>query len=123
MKTIDLYITEKLKLNRDSRDRESDLEAEMEVWDQRMKDDFGTALKELQWIIINLGIYDTHKNEYGLNVYTPFDNYITGYALDGNRKYTYKHIYDICCDCDYTHNYKKIEKQLKKLEKLSKEND
>ena len=120
MKTIDSYIIERLQINKDTEDKMTDLDREMEVWDQRMKGDFGAALKELQCIIIDLGLYNTHKNEYGLNVYTPFDNYITGYALDGDKEYTYKHIYDICRNYDYVYNHKEIEKQLKKLEKLSK---
>ena len=95
------------------------LEKEMEEWEERMKSPYGQALKELQCEVIDAGLYATSKNEYGLNIYTPFDNYVTAYALDGNKQYTYKKIKAICDDYEYT-EYPKIIKALNKLEKLSK---
>ena len=97
----------------------SSLEEEMELWEKRFKEPYGQALKELQWLINDLGLYTAEKNEYGFYTFTPFDNYVTAYALDGNKKYTYNKVKAICDDYDYT-QYKEVNKCLKKLEKLSK---
>lgn len=120
MKELNSYIIEKLKVNKDSEDRMTDLDREMEEWDQRMKEPFGQALKELQCIIMDSGLYPTSKNEFGLNVYTPFDNYITAYALDGNKEYTYKKIKEICDNMDWSTTHTKTKKQLRKIESLIK---
>ena len=96
---------------------ESSIEDEMKLWDKRFKEPFGQTLKELQWKINDLGLYASEKNEYGFLVFTPFDNYVTAYALDGNKKFTYNKVKDICDDYEFTAN-SSINKILNKLEKL-----
>jgi len=116
MNNLSNYILEKLKIDKDS-EYESELDKEMKEWDKRMQSPFGQTLKELQCAVINLGLYPMSKNEYGLTIYSPFDNYVTAYALDGNNSYTYKKIKEICDNYDYSH-HTKIKKLLEKLEKL-----
>ena len=97
----------------------SSIDEEIEQWEQRLKEPFGQALKELQFIINDSGLYAATKNEYGFYVFTPFDHYVTAYALDGNKQYTYKHVKAICDDYDFVVD-NKVRKILNKLEKLSK---
>ncbi len=82
-----------------------------------MQSPFGKTLKELQCAVIDLGLYPMSKNEYGLTICSPFDNYVTAYALDGNNSYTYKKVKEICDNYDYSH-HTKIKKLLEKLESL-----
>ena len=93
------------------------LEEEMKEWEERFKAPFGQALKELQWTINDKGLYVPEKNEYGFYVFTPFDNYVTAYALDGNKEYTYKKVKSICDDYEFS-EHNEIKKVLQKLEKL-----
>ena len=116
MKQLNTYIVEKLKIDKNS-EYESELDKEMKEWNKRMQSPFGQTLKELQCAVIDLGLYPMSTDEYGLTIYSPFDNYVTAYALDGNNSYTYKKIEEICDDYEYS-NYTKIKKLLKKLESL-----
>lgn len=110
MKNLTCYINEE----------KSSLEQEMKEWEERYRAPFGKTIKELQWLINDLGLYAPEKTEYGFYTFTPFDNYVTAYALDGNKKYTYEHIKSICDNWDFT-TEPKVKKILQKLEKLSKE--
>ena len=96
----------------------SSIEQEMELWEKRFKEPYGQALKELQWLINDLELYAAEKNEYGFYTFTPFDNYVTAYALDGNKKYTYNKVKAICDDWEFS-SHPKIKKVLKKIEKLA----
>lgn len=98
---------------------EESLEQEMKKWEERYKSPFGQALKELQWLINDLGLYAAQKNENGLYTFTPFDNYVTAYSLDGNKERTFNKVKEICDDWDFS-QYNKVKKVLNKLEKLSK---
>lgn len=93
------------------------LEDEMKEWEDRLKEPFGQALKELQWTINDKGLYKAEKNEYGYYEFTPFDKYVTAYTLDGNKKYTYNQVKSVCDDWDWS-QLSSINKILKKLEKL-----
>ncbi len=107
-------------LNENAEDK---IDAMIEEWEKRMKTPFGKALKKLQKTVRELGIYagrEYTEDGIGLMEYTPFDNYITAFALDNNKEYTYKVIKSICDDWDWTENYDEIKKQLQKLEKLAK---
>lgn len=97
----------------------SSIEQEMELWKKRFNEPFGKALKELQWTINELGLYASEKNEYGFYTFTPFDNYVTAYALDGNKEYTFNHIKSICDEWDFTTSAK-VKAILNKLRKLIK---
>ena len=107
MKQITNYINESSK----------SIEDEMKEWEERFNQPFGQTLKELQCAIMDEGLYRTEKNEYGFNIFTPFDDYITVYALDGNKKFTYNKIKAICDDWEFS-EHKKINDILKKLESL-----
>jgi hypothetical protein len=109
MKNFKQYINESSK----------SIEDEMKEWEERFKEPFGQSLKALQWTVNDEGLYKAEKTEYGFYTFTPFDNYVTAYALDGNKKYTYEHIKAICDDWDFTTN-SKVNKALKELEKLVK---
>ena len=118
MKNVAEYIIEKLHLDKDiDVAPRTSLDDEMEVWDERMRSPFGKCLKELQCAVMELNTYATTKDEFGLSHYTPFDNYVSAYALDGNNSYTYKKIKSICDDYDYS-QLSSIKKILKKLQKL-----
>jgi len=93
------------------------LEEEMKEWEERFKQPFGQALKELQYIINDEGLYAPSKTEYGFYVFTPFDNYVTAYALDGNKEFTYNQINNICNEYDFTAS-NKVKKVLRKLKKI-----
>ena len=96
------------------------IEDEMKEWEERFKQPFGQALKALQWTINDEGLYNPEKTEYGFYTFTPFDQYVTAYALDGNKEFTFNKIKVICDDWDFTTN-SNVKKALEKLEKLSKE--
>ncbi|MBQ3415224.1 MAG: hypothetical protein IJH39_07760 [Clostridia bacterium] len=118
MKNVAEYIIEKLHLDKDiDVAPRTSLDDEMEVWDERMRSPFGKCLKELQCAVMELNTYATTKDEFGLSHYTPFDNYVSAYALDGNNKYTYEKIKSICDNYDYS-QLSSIKKILKKLQKL-----
>lgn len=93
------------------------LEEEMKEWEERFKSPFGQCLKELQWLINDKGLYKAEKNEYGFYVFTPFDNYVTAYALDGNKKFTFEKVKAICDDYDFS-EHNEVKKVLDKLENL-----
>jgi len=42
--------------------------------------------------------------------YNVLSEYITGYALDGNRKYTAKAIYNVLYNYDILNNHKNVQK-------------
>lgn len=116
MKKINQYILEKLKVNKDSQDKD-DLDKEMEEWDKRMKEPFGQLLKQLQKTVTDLGLYAAEKDEYGIMHYTPFDNYISMYAIDGDKKLTYERIKSVCGNYDFIEEHE-IDKLLRKLKNL-----
>jgi hypothetical protein len=98
---------------------ESKLDEEIKEWERRFQEPFGQALKELQWLINDLGLYEAEKTEFGFYTFTPFDNYVTSYALHGNKQYTYSHVKDICDDWDFS-THPKVKRVLKKIENLTK---
>ena len=117
VKQLNTYIAEKLTINKNLKTEKS-IDDEIEEWERRMEEPYGKALKELQKIVIKLGLWGIEKDEYGMNVYTPFDSYITAFALDYNKGYTYKKIKSICDDYDWTENHKEIKNALEKIKSL-----
>lgn len=117
MKQLNLYITEKLKLDKET-EGWSKIDDEIEEWERRMEEPYGKALKELQKIVIDLGLWSEQKDEWGLTTYTPFDSYITAFALDYNKQYTYTRIKEVCDNYDWTINHKEIKNQLEKIKNL-----
>lgn len=60
-------------------------EQQMQIWENRSKDEFGTILKKIEKASMNY--FECDEDEYGIRI-TPLSYPITGYSLDGNRKYT-----------------------------------
>lgn len=60
----------------------SKLDEEMELWEARSNDEFGTVLKELKQAVAE---YFTQDNEFGFKS-TPISWEVAGYSLEGNRK-------------------------------------
>ena len=80
------------------------LNEEMKLWEERANDEFGQILKKIAKADIE---------------YNVLSEYITGYALDGNRKYTAKCIYNILYNYDILGNHKNVKKLVDKLTKLA----
>ena len=67
--------------------KKSALDLEMEMWEARANDEFGTTLKEIEKA--SMKYFGCDEDEYGI-ASTPISYPITAYALDGNRKHTAK---------------------------------
>lgn len=63
------------------------IEQQMQIWENRSKDEFGTILKKIEKASMNY--FGCDEDEYGIRS-TPLSYPITAYSLDGNRKYTAK---------------------------------
>ena len=83
----------------------------MKEWNSNLQSPFGLALKEFVHLIYEHGYSDTKKNDY---YFTPFDNYIIAYALDGDKKYAFKNIKAICDE----HSWSQIAGVKKMLQNL-----
>ncbi len=112
MKKLNSYIQEKFEITKDTKEF-SQLDKEMQEWEERFKKPFGKTLKELQKVVADKGNYKS-EDEYGICIFTPFDNYVTAYALDGNKDYTYKHVREICDEYDLS-QYEDVQNILDKL--------
>jgi hypothetical protein len=77
------------------------LDSDMEMWKTRSKDEFGTIIKKIEKKFINL--FGEEDAGYGFKQ-TPLSNYITAYALDGDRAYTAKRIYNVLENYDMVNN-------------------
>jgi hypothetical protein len=51
--------------------------------------------------------------------YNALSEYITGYALDGDKKYTAKSIYNILYNYDILGNHKNVKKLVNEMMKLA----
>ena len=87
------------------------LDEEMKLWETRANDEFGQILKKIHKATKN---YLYSWEEMGIE-YNPLSEYITGYSLDGNRKYTAKAIYNILYNYDILGNHKNIKKLVNEL--------
>ena len=91
------------------------LDEEMKLWETRANDEFGQILKKIQKATKNY-LYSWEEMCIEYNV---LSEYITGYALDGNRKYTAKAIYNILYNYDILGNHKNVKKLVDQLTKLA----
>ena len=91
------------------------LDEEMKLWETRSNDEFGTLLKKIQKATKD---YLYSWKEFGIE-YNPLSEYITYYALDGNREYTAKSIKNILENYDILGNHRNIKILVNKLIKLA----
>ena len=92
------------------------IEKEMQIWEERANDEFGTILKKIRKATKD---YLYSWEEMGIE-YNSLSYPITSYALDGNREYTAKQIYLILYNYDILGNHKNIKKLVETLFELSK---
>ena len=95
------------------------IEQEMELWENRSKDNFGTMLASLK--IVTQEYFVEEENEYGF-VSTPISELTVFYAVDGDRKGVYQRAYSICENYDLLQfeNVSNILKTMKKLSEMNK---
>lgn len=91
------------------------LDEEMKLWEERSNDEFGQILKKIKKATND---YLYSWEEMGIE-YNILSEYITGYSLDGNRKYTAKVIYHILENYDILGNHKKIKKLANEMMKFA----
>ena len=91
------------------------LDEEMKLWEERANDEFGQILKKIAKTTKNY-LYSWKEMDIEYNV---LSEYITGYALDGNRKYTSKAIYNVLYNYDILGNHKNVKKLVDQLIKLA----
>jgi hypothetical protein len=82
------------------------LDEEMKLWEERANDEFGQILKKIAKATKD---YLYSWEEMGIE-YNALSEYITGYTLDGNRKYTAKAIYNVLYNYDILSNHKNVQK-------------
>ena len=90
------------------------LDEEMKLWDERANDEFGKILEKIKKATKD---YLYSWEEMGIE-YNILSEYITGYALDGNRKYTAKSIYNILENYDILGNHRNIKRLVNEMNKL-----
>lgn len=91
------------------------LDEEMKLWETRANDEFGQILKKIQKASKN---YLYSWNEMGIE-YNALSEYITGYALDGNREFTAKQVYRILYNYDILGNHRNVNKLAKEMLKIA----
>ena len=91
------------------------IDEEMKLWEERANDEFGQILKKIAKATKD---YLYSWEEMGIE-YNVLSEYITGYALDGNRKYTAKAIYNVLYNYDILGNHRNVKKLVKEMEKLA----
>lgn len=91
------------------------LDEEMKLWEERANDEFGQILKKIAKATKD---YLYSWEEMGIE-YNVLSEYITAYALDGNRKYTAVAIYNILYNYDILGNHKNVKKLVNQLTKLA----
>ena len=90
------------------------IEMEMEQWEARANDEFGQTLREIEKA--SMSYFGCDEDEYGIRS-TPLSYPISGYSLDGDRKFTYRVIIAILDEWDILEddNIKKMADRLNKL--------
>ena len=91
------------------------IDAEMKLWEERANDEFGKILKKIEKTTDE---YLYHWEENGI-MYNVLSEYITGYYLDGDRKYIAKCIYNILYNYDILGNYPNIKKLVNQLMEIA----
>lgn len=94
------------------------IEQEMNLWETRSKDNFGTMVASLK--IVTQDHFAPEENEYGFKT-TPISELCTLYAVVGDRKNVYKRAYSICENWDILED-ENVVRILDTMKKLSEEN-
>ena len=94
------------------------IDQEMELWEKRSKDNFGTLVAGLK--IVTQDYFEAEENEYGFKT-TPISELSSLYAVVGDRKNIYQRAYSICENWDLLED-ENVARILKTMENLSKEN-
>ena len=91
------------------------LDEEMKLWEERANDEFGKLLKKIE---NTTDEYLYHWEENGI-MYNALSEYITSYALDSNRKYVAKNIYNILYNYDILGNHRNIKKLVNQMVEIA----
>ena len=92
------------------------IKEEMLLWETRSNDEFGQVLKKIRKATMDyLSSWEYMGIEYNM-----LSEYITGYSLDGDRKYTASAIHNVLYNYDILSNHKNIKKLVETLFELSK---
>lgn len=92
------------------------IEQEMQLWENRSKDEFGKLIKKLDKATKEH--FAPEKDEFGFAT-TPINKLMPSYALDGNRQEIYDKAYRICENYDLL-RFSNISNTLKQMNKLLK---
>lgn len=84
----------------------------MELWETRSKDEFGTILSSLNKLTEDF--FPPYTDDFGIN-HTLVSDYVTMYALDGNRSYVAKSIKNVLEVYDIIPQNRKIENVVRKM--------
>lgn len=90
------------------------IDEEMKLWEERANDEFGTILKQIKEATKD---YLYSWEEMGIE-YNILSEYITSYALDGNREYVAKSVKNILTEYDILGNHQNVKKMVNNLFKL-----
>ena len=91
------------------------LDEEMKLWEERANDEFGQILTKIKKATKD---YLYSWTEIGIES-NALSEYITGYSLDCNRKYTAKAIYNVLYNYDILGNHRNIKKLVNEMMKLA----
>lgn len=91
------------------------LDKEMKLWEDRANDEFGKLLNKIKEATKD---YLYSWEEFGIE-HNILSTYITGYSLDGDRKYTATHVMDILINYDIYNNYPNVKRLVNKLVKIA----
>jgi len=90
------------------------IDEEMKLWENRANDEFGQILVKIKKATKD---YLYSWEECGIE-YNVLSDFITGYALDGNRSYTAKAIKNILTNHDILNNHPNVKKLVNEMEQL-----
>ena len=91
------------------------LDEEMKLWEERANDEFGQILTKIKKATKD---YLYSWTEIGIES-NALSEYITGYSLDCNRKYTAKAIYNVLYTHDILGNHRNVKKLVNEMMKLA----
>lgn len=92
------------------------IDQEMQLWENRSNDIFGTMLSTLRKVTKDYFVPE--KNEYGIST-SPISSLITLYAVDGNIKNVYERAHNICENWDLMED-KKVARIINKMKNICK---
>lgn len=88
------------------------IEQEMELWETRSKDEFGTILSSLSKLTEDF--FQPYIDDFGIS-HTLVSDYVTMYALDGNRNYVANSIKNVLEVYDIIPQNRKVANVVRKM--------